>query len=85
MRTKGERWDLAHSTRFEADEWMENGRAGWADLGGGLGTVSISKGSDGLPWLSRNGQGHRTSCLFVGAQSCATLNLIQNPLGGSTD
>lgn len=25
--------------------------------GGGLGTVSISKGSDGLSWLSRNGQG----------------------------
>ena len=35
----------------------------------------------GFPEMARA----RTSCLSVETQSCATLNLIQNPLGGSTD
>lgn len=57
MRTKGERWDLAQASRFGADEGWRMAELAGQTWGGGLDTVSISKGSDGLPWLSRNSQG----------------------------
>lgn len=48
--------------------------------GGGLGTVSISKGSDGLPWLSRNSQGQ--DFLFIcGNTVLCNSELDSEPFG----
>ena len=48
--------------------------------GGGLGTVSISKDSDGLPWLSRNGQG-QDFLLICGNTVLCNSELNSEPFG----
>ena len=80
MRTQGERWDLAQGTRFEADEGWRMAELAGQTWGGGLGTVSISKGSDGLSWLSRNVQG-QDFLLICGNTVLCNSELNSEPFG----
>ena len=80
MRTKGERWDLTQVARFGADEGWRMAELAGQTWGGSLGTVSISKGSNGLPWLSRNSQGQ--DFLFIcGNTVLCNSELDSEPFG----